>query len=290
MILKLKQFYYLAFIAMVFTLSTGAFAQKTDSGSILNGGGSLLIETRPFDFRNKFYEKNGIMAGSLINRPNGQDGNSILDPSHITDTQHNDMRLLATRPAYGPEGKPVYWNIYGEFNQDAFTNDSRGQLASELAFTFPIYIFPSVNMIGGERQASVITASESYFENNVLGLGIAMIVEYTGKNATTTDLAYLAALEEKNGSSIDGTPIICTEDEIGQLQNRELVTVKVQGDSGPRQTTFIVAKVIQFPGQGAIAPDAFLIYVKDVNGNVLPAEELLVRRFNCLRTGATCGE
>ena len=95
-------------------------------------------------------------------------------------------------------------------------------------------------------------------------------------------------LGERNGFSLDGTPIIRTAKELEGLTADGLVTVRQAGPENSDRTPFAVAKVLQQPELGAIAPDAFLVYVKEPDGKPLAAEAHLVSKFECLQGSGLC--
>lgn len=263
--------------------SSAQFEPKT----VMDDPGLTADELRPFDFSDKYYASNGVMADMILNRPNGGDGFSVAD--FTSDPRHNNVRILATYPAYGHDGETLYWNFYGQFNKNAFTEDPEGFAAYEIANGFPIYMFPGQSR-NGDRQAPIIDNLEGYFDKNVLGLGAVMVVEYKDPaSLSKADLAYLQDLSNQNGLSADGTPIIRTISELKQLQRRELVSITPRGDNG-RTMPFIVGKVIQYP-EYAVTRDAFLLYTKDVQENPLASEEFFIKTFTCFQeNGRACGQ
>jgi hypothetical protein len=275
--------------AFVIFGNINAFAQKTGlAGS--NGGGpaATIDDLRPFDFSDKYYALNGVQPGKLIGRPTGEDGLSV--PDITGDQDHNNVRILATRPAYGTEGETLYWNFYGGFFKDGFTWDNEGNAAYNLVYDFPVYIFPGESRSKAERQSPVIDLTAGYFEKNVLGLGALMLVEYN-YNAVRTkmDAAFLEQLAKQNGLSTDGTPIIRTVKELDQLRRRNLVIITPNDARG--QVPYIIGRVLQYPEHGAIAPDAFLLYTMDAQGKPLESELFFLEKFNCLQKyGSACSQ
>jgi hypothetical protein len=250
-------------------------------------GKSLTSEIRPFDFSDKYYEENGIAAHLIGNRRNGNDGASVFD--YAGDAIFNNVRITATLPAYDSVGNILYWNFYGDLYKNSFTNDARGGEAVNLAYAYPIYVFPSTTVKNSERQAAIINIDGAYFEKNKLGLGVVVLIEYTARISTKQGQDALAALAARNGTSLDGTPIIRTAKEIEDLMLRGLVTQKVRGADDASQSSFVIGKVIQNPESGAITADAFLLNVKKSDGAPLPSEKAFVDNFECLqKTGEPC--
>jgi hypothetical protein len=269
--------------AFVIICNITSFAQEFDWTTRAQGvPGSLAVDVRPFDFAERYYAANGIEPSMLLNRRNGVDGLSVID--YPSERNRNNVRVIATQTAYGPGGETLFWNLYAEFDKNAFTAGPAGQSAFDLAYGFPVYTFPSTSQKGGERQSSVIDVSEGYFEKNVLGIGVVMTVEY---NAPTgrEDAAYLAEMGKRNGLSVDGTPIIRTTKEIGQLLRRNLISLSTRGSSGDGQLPFIVGKVMEYPNHGAIADDAFLLYIKDATGKPIESEAFFITAFECIKNG-----
>lgn len=244
---------------------------------------TALEDLRPFDFSDEYYVSNGVVAGKLLNRPSGADNLSVFDQT--SDPNHNNVRILAVRTAYGRDGEMLYWNFFGEFYKENFTDTPEGDTAYALANNFPIYVFPSTQRKKVERQSPVINTGEGYFEKNVLGLSVVMLVEYNGSVPTKADATYLSDLAKRNGLSADGDPIIRTVKEIGQLQRRNLITVTQRGINNPSLTSFIAGKVIQKP-TASLTPDSFLLYIKDVYEKPLASEAAFVSTFECLKSGS----
>jgi hypothetical protein len=267
-------------ILALITISSAVSAQEKDGVSDTT---PFAADLRPFDFSDRHYAANGIYPSQLLNRRNGADGFSVIDYS--SERNHNNVRILATQTAYGPDGEKLFWNFYAEFHKTAFTPDNAGMEAYNLALESPIFTFPSTNRKGGDRQSPVIEVAKGYFEKNVLGLGIVMVVEYDLGDLSREDAAYLEAMAKRNGRSADGTPIIRTTKEIGQLQRRNLVSVNIRQSDDASATPFIVGRVIQFPDHGAIAPDAFLIYTKNTVGKPLDSEMFFIDSFECVKSG-----
>ncbi len=243
-------------------------------------------ELRPFDFSDKYYKDNGVAADLIKGRRSGADGMSVFD--HNDDPNHRGVRITETHPAYGPDGALIYWNQYGNFGKDAFSDDRAGTYAENLANASPIYFFPSVIREGWERQAALLEIGENYFKNNPLGLAVVILVEYTEKAGTDEGRRILAGFEARNGTSFDGTPIIKTTGDILTLAREQLVRLKVRGEDDPTQMPYIAAKAIREPGGGSIAPDAFLHLTLGNDREPLPAEIKFKAIFECYKSSISC--
>jgi hypothetical protein len=239
----------------------------------------LSDELRPFDFSNDYYKTNGVIAETLTNRKNGADGQSVFD--FATDSSRfNNIRITATLPAYAADGSSIYWNYYGTSTKQSFTTDVAGKNAVKMANTYPVYVFPSAVIRTSDRQAALIPIDGSYFEANPIGIAEVVAVEFTDR-ISRSGRKTLNALIERNGASIDGTPIIRTMTDLRDLFNEGLVTLRVD-----ENRPFAVAKVIQYPDRGGITPDAFLLFVTQADGKPLDAEQHFITRFECLKNGS----
>jgi hypothetical protein len=264
-------------VTFLFLGSVASFAQIGTTQD------DVAEDFRPFDFANKYYEQNGVFAFGLIDRKNGADGDSVFGTTN--DPKHNNVRIIQTFPGYAIDGSAIFWNYYGGINKESFTPDQNGRNAVDLAFAFPMYVFPSTTIKNSDRQAAMLRTDEEYFEKNVLGVAAVIVVQYTDLATTKKGAEALKRLAQRNGFSVDGTPIISTLKELLDLAANGLVTLEQADMGGWERPPFAIAKAIQFPERGAIAPDAFLEYVKDTDSKPLDAELHFITQFECLQKG-----
>jgi hypothetical protein len=245
---------------------------------------ALKEEVRVFDFTDGYYSSHGVLPDQIWNRHIGKWPSSVFDYSW--DPRHSNVRILETFPAYDQHGRMIFWNLYGELYLTSFTLDKTGEIALGTANRYPIYIFPSQTSEFAYRQAHLINLRRTYFDDNDIGLGVQVIVEYTDQVNTEKGKLELAALGEKNGYSFDGTPIIKTELEIEDLSLKELVKLRIKGYEWGTDPSFAIGLVIRDPRMGAITPDAYLVNVGRV-----AAETKFQTEFDCLQTmGRWCDE
>lgn len=160
------------------------------------------------------------------------------------------------------------------------------------------------------RSAIDGSAPLSYFGDDLLGMWIITYHWYTdagfGPHQTPPCKAILAGLAQKNGLSLDGTPIIKTGDELHFLEGVDGTASPIPGvpdgllpnspcaaegnldtggaDGGP---VWLICPAIPDATQGAIAPDAFLDIVHKPDGS--PLDPQITANFNCLQqTGDFC--
>lgn len=265
-------------VVSVLVLATGLLAGAMASARADSG------YPPPFDFTEAFYRQNGVDPAKLDGRPTGDGVFSVVDQS--PDPTRRDIRVLFTLPAYDTSGNIHYFNVFGDLQPGAFTADQAGTKARQLAEQSVVYVFPikggDPTGVGNNRQADMIDLSHGYFSNNLLGIWVHVFVNWTAKAFNTPQgQVTLADLAVKNGVALDGTPIINNKSQIDDLLKKRLVTLR------KRPTTesgrYFICPVLEGPRDGAIAKDAFLLFVQDENGDPLPAEQDFVTNFESLR-------
>src|SRR5262245_44490473 len=175
----------------------------------------------PFDFSNSFYLANGIDPSKIMNRVGTPSSASafVVDNSNSDPTRDN-IRITETTGGFDRDGHVLYYTINGFVNPRTFTNDAAGQAALQIAEKFEAYIFPKASgnplspALSNRRQDNVFNTLNGYFTNNPLGLWTAVFVSYTPSAFTPAGQKILATLAAKNGTDLDGTPIIRTPKEL----------------------------------------------------------------------------
>lgn len=173
------------------------------------------------------------------------------------------------------------------------------------------------NAVNGSGSNAVIASNTpfGYFCDDLLGMWIITYFWFTqnsqppfptGNNCQTL----LNALQQKEGTSLDGTPIVRTADELNFLEGKQGVPSPFPGipdsavptafpcmaegqeDAGGADSpaaVWLVCPALLDPRNGAIAKDAFLDVVRRSNGNALDTG--LLNNFSCLQnTGKFCNE
>ncbi len=276
----------LAAVFFLFTFILSASVATFGQGNGIAIG--VRRELRPFDFSDKYYTQNGVQAFALIGRKNGTDGKSVF--GFTRDPNHNNVRITETWPGYAPDGSTLFWNYYGGFNKQHFTRDAAGRAAADLAFMYPMYVFPSETLKGEDRQAALLRIDNDYFAKNPIGIAAVITVRFTDLINTESGQRVVKFLTARNGSTTDGTPIIRTFTEVSELATKGYVELEQPSpDIGSERPSFAVSKVIRFPQSGAIAPDAFLEYTKNSDGKSLADEVHFLLTFECHQQGdAVC--
>jgi len=206
----------------------------------------------PFDFANGFYLQNGINPANILGRvngtcpPNDKPACSVVDNTN-TDPNRRNVRVLSTTGGFDHEGNPLYYNIFGMAMPNTFTNDAAGQNAMATANFFSAYIFPKASGdplspdLSNRRQDNVFDTRNGYFVANPLGLWTAVFVSYTSAAFNTEKgQATLAALEAKNGTDLDGTPMIKKAIEVDDLERKGLVETRTRALDGSQGFPWII--------------------------------------------------
>src|SRR5262249_36973082 len=191
----------------------------------------------PFDFSDAFYQENGINPPAITDRVNGHDGVSVID--QIPDERHNDVRIIETTAGYDASGSFLSYNIMGTLFINSFTPDSRGVNAHETANKFRAFLFPkrSAGQLcpapSCRRQDNVFDTTMGYLSNNPLGLWRITFVSYTPAALTTAKgKAALAELAQRNGTDLDGTPVIKRLSESNDLEAAGFVLLRQRNEDG----------------------------------------------------------
>jgi hypothetical protein len=132
-----------------------------------------------------------------------------------------------------------------------------------------------------------------YFCDDILGAWIITYFYFTdaavGPHPTPLCQSVLKGLVQKNGTSLDGTPIIKTADELNDSLEANGCGAEFQQDQGGADggPVWLICPAIPDPKQGGIAQDAFPDQVFLPNGNPLAKD--IFNNFICLHnTGQYC--
>jgi len=202
----------------------------------------------PFDFSDAFYLTNGINPSNIQQRVGTSTSASafVVDNSN-TNPDRNNIRITETTGGFDNSGSPLFYTINGFVNPNTFTNDPAGQAAKAIAEKFEAYIFPKASgnplspALSNRRQDNVFKTIDGYFVNNPLGLWSAVFVSYTpAAFNTAAGQKALAALAAKNGTDLDGTPIIRTPKELDVLELKGFATEQRRNVDGSQGFPWII--------------------------------------------------
>ena len=202
----------------------------------------------PFDFSNAFYLANGIDQSKILSRVGTSTSAShfVTEPS-APDANHDNIHITETTGGFDRAGTPLYYTINGFLNPNAFTNNAAGQQAKQIAEKFEAYIFPKASgdplspALSNRRQDNVFNTIDGYFTNNPLGIWTAVFVSYTPAAFNTADgRKALALLAAKNGTDLDGTPIIRTPKELDVLEGKGFAVEQRRNVDGSQGFPWII--------------------------------------------------
>jgi hypothetical protein len=220
------------------------------------GRADNLHNAPPFDFSDGFYQTNGVDINHILGRPGNPDrpqAHWVLDNSN-NDPTRRGVRILETTGGWDKDGNLIYYSIMGGMTAATFTNDAAGVRARALAEDFRAFLFPKTtrNPDGSvatvrldpappnRRQDNVFDTKNTYFCQNLLGLWLITMVVYTkdGYNAWVNNSdpalhAVLEAIANRNGTDLNGTPILNTVSDIDHLRDLGAVEFRFNAEGGP---------------------------------------------------------
>jgi hypothetical protein len=259
--------------------------QAKGGGDDGGGGGSnngIGNGVPPFDFSDSFYRSNGLDPTLLVGRVNGTDGRSVV--ATTTDSKHRNVRVIATNGGFDHDGKLIFFVVFANVNPSTFlSSGARSDISRFIAYAFP-------RASGtGRRQDDVFDTRHGFDGKDPLAIWVKGSVAFTAA-ATTTSAGQqaLAALAARNGTDLDGTPMIRSTDDIENLGGQGLVTVTTVPQDGSSTTPpWFLCPFINNPIGKSIAPDATLAVTLRPDGTALvPQFQSL---FRCLQsTGSAC--
>jgi hypothetical protein len=280
---------------------------RTLTAILLSLAGFLLVidclaqapQQPPFDFSDAFYLANGINPVNLLTHVDGtcpaddKPSCSVVDNSN-TDPNRRNIRVLSTTGGFDHDGNVLYYSIFGRVMPNSFTTNAAGQKAMEIANFFSAYHFPKASgdplspELSNRRQDNVFDTRNGYNVANPLGLWTLVFVSYTPAAFNTPQgQATLAALAAKNGTDLDGTPIIKKAIEVDDLEKKGFAEEQTRALDGSQGFPWVVCPIIANPRDGAIAADAFLKNVLRPDGS--PVDPDVAMQFLCLQqTGDFC--
>ena len=243
------------------------------------------MQYRLYDFSDAYYAENGVNIARIINRRQVTgNGNSVFDTPFFV-FQRN-VRAQRLNPAYSDNGTPTFWAVMGDIDNSGFTNDSAGQRARVIANRYILYVFPTRTGnpigLGNNRQADIVDLSGGYFSNDPLGLWLHVWISYTDRAFLTRDgQQMLADLQRRNGTALDGTPIIRTLSELNNLLSKGYAAKRLRNPDGSEGPMYGICPVIKDPTDGGIAPADTLAFVRRPDGT--PLEPNIVNAFLTLQ-------
>jgi hypothetical protein len=240
------------------------------------------VRDRLYDFTDAYYAQIGVIPAAISGRI--QPGPLAASDKPIFSFQR-PVRALLTLPAYDQSGNENYFTVMGGLSASAFTANSAGTRARQIADSFIEYVFPRAGTdpvgLGALRQSVLLDMRNGYFSNNKLGLWTHVWISYTSAALTTSaGQKALSDLARNNGRDLDGTPILNSVGQIEDLLKKGFVSRTLRPSGDPLH--YSICPVNKDPTDGGIAPDQFLAFTKKPDGS--PLEPRFAADFESLRT------
>jgi hypothetical protein len=235
-------------VALVAALAMMVSAVSNSPPSSLRAQSTQIMGSPPFDFSDTFYLQNGINPANIMNRVGSATSASVFVVENSNpDPTRDNIRITETTGGFNHEGIDFYYTINGMVNPNTFTNDFAGQKALAIANFFSAYIFPKASgnplspALSNRRQDNVFDTRNGYSDANPLGLWTAVFVSYTPAAFNTAEgQATLAQLAAKNGTDLDGTPIIKKAIEVDDLGKKGFAVQRTRALDGSQGFPWII--------------------------------------------------
>jgi FtsP/CotA-like multicopper oxidase with cupredoxin domain len=242
----------------------------------------------PFDFTDRSYRDHGVDALRLADRLEARPDTTARGPSPAPDRR--PVRALETRGGYDAAGTSVYFVARASLGAEGFTHDAAGDRARTIADRSAVFLFPrraarSEDLaFSGLRQDVLFDTTDGAMEENPLGLHRAVFVRFTPKAVTAAGLAKLGEIQQRNGTDLDGTPILKHVSEVTELERWGFVTWVRRSEDGSQGPAWVVWPVVADPRRDRLAPDSYLEVISRADGAAVDQE--IEQNFACLvRTG-----
>jgi FtsP/CotA-like multicopper oxidase with cupredoxin domain len=241
-----------------------------------------------FDFSDESYRQQGLDPEKIRSRISPDSGLAVLNP--CPDPARRGVRALEVRGGYDAAGCPVYFHRFGALDAEGFAPGPAGQKARAIAQEFRVFRFPSRKASAPTllRQDPVFDTSPGSLGRNPLGLWQVTTVVFTEKVfRSQIGLAAMEEIRKRNGTDLDGTPLLKHLSEIQLLEREGYVRL----DPGsPRESTspsWMIAPLLEDPLRDGFADDAFLALVIMDEGS--PVDPLIEQTFLCLTHSGITG-
>lgn len=195
----------------------------------------------PFDFNDHYYRINGLEPDAFETHISTSDPNATFGFSK--DPTRNNTRILEINGGFDASGSLLYYPAPPVFfPEEAFLDNEAGVHARKVADEFRAFIFPlrdgdpTSPAPSNRRHDNVFDTSSGYLTDNPLGLWRITFPRFTDEALdTAAGQAKLEELRIRNGSDLDGTPVIKRLSEINELEELgylDLIQRAVDGSEG----------------------------------------------------------
>jgi FtsP/CotA-like multicopper oxidase with cupredoxin domain len=214
-----------------------------------------------FDYTDAVYLAHGIDATRIEDRLDRRPGASI--PQRTPAADRRPGRALEMRGGYDSTGSSVFFIARGVIKREAFRSEPEARR---------VFLFPRRGSATEFRQDPLFDTTSGL---HPLGLWRATLVRYTRKPfASPEGTAGLEEIRARNGTDIDGTPILKHVSEIEQLEKRGDVEV-----ASPEE--WKIWPIWADPRRERIPRDAYLDALSRPEGSAVDRE--IEQDFVCLQ-------
>jgi FtsP/CotA-like multicopper oxidase with cupredoxin domain len=229
-----------------------------------------------FDFSDAVYLDQGIDPSRIENRLERRPGATAT--GRVPSADRRPVRALELRGGYDATGCPVYFMARGALPRQGFRTDA----AREAADRRRVYLFPRRGSGTDLRQDALFDTTSGV---HPLGLWRAAFVRYTQKPfGSPSGLALLDELRARNGTDLDGTPLLKHVSEIASLEKDGFVQLATLSDDGSSGAPWMVWPIWADPRRERLPADAYLDVPVRPDGSAVDQE--IEQEFVCLlRTG-----
>jgi FtsP/CotA-like multicopper oxidase with cupredoxin domain len=240
-------------------------------------------------------------AGASIDPPSSSDDlpdarylDSGVDPSRILSRPEGKSRALETRGGYDAAGAPLYYQRFGALGPEGFAGGAAGRAARAQGDRFRVFFFPRRQgrpqsvALSELRQDPLFDTTPGYRRHNPLGLWRLAFVRYTPAVFSRSDgLRLLEELRQRNGTDLDGTPLLKHVSELQELAARGFAAIEQRPEDGSRGSPWVIWRPLVDPRRDGIPSDAYLMLVARVDG--VPVDREIEQNFLALsETGDFC--
>jgi FtsP/CotA-like multicopper oxidase with cupredoxin domain len=212
---------------------------------------------------------------------------SPADPSTMLGRPEG-RRALDTRGGYDAAGTPVFFHRFGSLRKDEFPAVGKD------ADRFRVFVFPRRQgrpqslALSELRQDPLFDTTPGYLRQNPLGLWRVTFVRFTPAAFSSSEaLRLLEDFRRRNGTDLDGTPLLKHVSELRELEARGLATVEPRPEDGSQGPPWVLWRLVADPRRDPLAADQPLMLVVRADG--IPADREIEQHYLSLReAGAFC--
>jgi FtsP/CotA-like multicopper oxidase with cupredoxin domain len=214
-----------------------------------------------------------------------------VDPCRITGrVEHaghgasDQRRSLQIRGGYDAAGCPVYFHRFGSLSREGFVGGPAGRVAARVGDEFRVFLFPrrqgrpQSTALPELRQDPLFDTTPGYRGHNPLGLWRLTFAGFAPAVFSSSEgLRLLDELRGRNGTDLDGTPLLKHVSEVRDLARRGFVVLDQRPDDGTQGPPWVVWRLIADPRLEGIPAEAAFLIVSRFDG--APADREIERHF-----------